>query len=141
MRRVTSLVLELSAVAGILLAVWWAAHTVVLPVRVDGSSMEPTLTPGDIVLVALGHRPIAGDIALIRAAGHEQVLHRVVELEDWGVVRTKGDANTIPDFQAVPANEVAGRCIGVIPVGALVSRWRVQARYATMAFQPNNTRR
>ena len=103
--------------------------------------MAPTLSPGDVALVALGRRPIPGDIALIRSPGHEQVLHRVIEIADGGSIRTKGDANAVADFEPVPAGAVAGRCIGVVPLGKLMARWRGSGAYASITSQPNSTRR
>ena len=76
MRKVLAWLAEPVAVLGIVLALAWAAHSFVSPVRVAGGSMAPALQPGDIALVALGRRPISGDIVLIRAPGREQVLHR-----------------------------------------------------------------
>lgn len=141
MRKLVAWFAEPVAVLGIVLALVWAAHSFVTPVRVGGASMSPALVPGDIALVALGRRPIPGDIALVRAPGHEQVLHRVVQVADDGAVRTKGDANEVADFEPVPAGQVAGRCIGIVPLGAWLARWRGRAAYATMASQPNSTRR
>lgn len=141
MRKALSWLAEPVAVLGIVLALAWVMHSLVAPVRVAGGSMEPTLVPGDIALVALDRRPIAGDIALIRAPGHEQVLHRVLELTDGGALRTRGDANPVADFASVPATHVAGRCIGVVPVGRWLSRWRGRQAYASMTSQSNSTRR
>jgi len=141
MRRVISWLAEPVAVLGIVLLLVWAAHSLVAPVRVDGGSMAPTLSPGDVALVAVGRRPIPGDIALIRSPGHEQVLHRVIEIADGGSIRTKGDANAVADFEPVPAGAVAGRCIGVVPLGKLMARWRGSGAYASITSQPNSTRR
>jgi signal peptidase I len=141
MRRALLWLAEPLAVLGIVLALVWVAHALVAPVRVAGGSMLPTLAPGDVALVALGRPPIPGDIALIRVPGHEQVLHRVVEAVDGGAVRTRGDANPVADFELVPAAHVAGRCIGVVPVGSWVSRWKGRSAYASMQSQPNSTRR
>jgi signal peptidase I len=141
MRKTLAWVAEPLAIVGIVLALTFAAHTVLAPVRVGGWSMGPALCPGDIALVRLGDKPIVGDIALVREPGHQPVLHRVVEVMDGGSVRTKGDANAVADRTPVTAPEVAGRCVAVLPVGAWIARWRGQSAYATMASQPNNTRR
>jgi signal peptidase I len=141
MRRMAAWLAEPVAVLGIVLLLAWAAHSLVAPIRVDGASMSPTLTPGDIALVALRSRPIAGDIALIRAPGHEDVLHRVIAIADGGSVTTKGDANAVADFEPVPAASVAGRLIGVVPLGRVLARWRGGRAYASITSQPNSTRR
>jgi signal peptidase I len=140
MRRVLAWFAEPLAVLGIVLALVWAAHTLVAPVRVAGGSMAPAMVPGDIALVALGRNPIPGDIALIRVPGHEDVLHRVVQVADGGSVTTKGDANPIADFEPVPERQVAGRCIGVVPLGSLLARWRGNSACASMTSQANSTR-
>jgi len=140
MRKALVWLAEPAAIAGIVLALAWVAHSFVTPVYVGGASMAPALMPGDIAFVALGSRPIPGDIALIRAPGHEQVLHRVVETADGGAVRTKGDANRVADFEPVPGGEVAGRCVAFLPAGEWLAWWRGRAAYATIASQPNSTR-
>ena len=141
MRRALIWLAEPLAILGIVLALAWAAHTVVTPVRVGGWSMSPTLTPGDIVLVELGAKPVEGDIVLVRAAGHAPVLHRVVALLDGGSVRTRGDANSVDDLEPARPGEIAGRSVAVLPIGSLIARWRRRPAYATMASQPNSTRR
>jgi len=138
MRKLVAWLAEPVAVIGIVLALGWAAHFVLEPVRVAGGSMAPTLQPGDIVFVMLGSRPIPGDIALIRAPGHEQVLHRVVSLGDGGALRTRGDANPVADRDLVPAADVAGRCTAVLPVGRWLASWRGRPGYATIASHPNS---
>jgi signal peptidase I len=144
MRKALSILTMLAeplAILGIVLALLWASQTVLLPVRVGGWSMGPTLSAGDVVLVRLGARPVQGDIVLLRSPGHEPVLHRVVELLDGGAVRTKGDANAVADLALATPSEVVGRSVGVIPVGALVARWKGRSACATMTSQPNSTRR
>ena len=141
MRKALLWLAEPVAIVGIVLALMWAAHTVVTPVRVGGWSMSPTLAPGDIVFVRLGSKPVPGDIVLVRAAGHAPVLHRVVELLDGGSVRTRGDANPIDDLEPATPAEVAGRGVAVLPIGSIMARWRGDAPYATIASQPNSTRR
>jgi signal peptidase I len=128
-------------VLGIVLALMFASHHLVTPVRVGGWSMSPSLVPGDVVFVQLGAKPVAGDVVLVRAAGHEPVLHRAVELLDGGAVRTKGDANEVVDFEPARPGEVSGRGIAVLRVGAWIARWKGQPVYATMASQPNSVRR
>jgi signal peptidase I len=140
MRKALLRLAEPLAVLGIVAVLVWAAHAIVTPVRVGGWSMSPTLAPGDIVLVRLGRRPILGDIVLVRAQGHAPMLHRVVELLDGGAIRTRGDANEIDDLEPAHAEEVAGSSIAVVPLGAVLARWRGQAPYATMASQPNSTK-
>jgi signal peptidase I len=144
MRRALSIAAMLAeplAILGIVLSLLWAAQTVLIPVRIGGWSMGPTLAPGDVVLVRPGTRPVEGDIVLIRSPDHEPVVHRVVELLDGGSVRTKGDANAVADLAPSTPAEVVGRGVAVIPVGTWVARWKGRSACATMASQPNSARR
>ena len=141
MRKALLWLAEPIAILGIVLALAWAAHTVVTPVRVGGWSMSPTYAPGDIVFVRLGARPVPGDVVLVRAPGHTPVLHRVVALLDDGSVRTRGDANPVDDLETACPQQVAGRGVAVLPIGTIMARWRGETPYATMASQPNSTRR
>jgi signal peptidase I len=141
MRKALLWLAEPIAIVGVVLAFAWGAHTVLTPVRVGGWSMSPTLAPGDIVLVRLGARPVPGDIVLVRAPGHAPMLHRVVNLLDGGSVRTRGDANPIDDLEPATPAQVAGRAVAILPIGTIMARWRGDAPYATIASQPNSTRR
>jgi hypothetical protein len=103
-------------------------------IKVLGQSMQPTLAPGDEVLLAPA-RPSArrGDIVLVSANGRP-LLHRVAVLEG-NRVRTRGDASGHIDRW--PAEEVIARAIAVsrgTGLAALVptSRFGVRAlaRYA-----------
>jgi len=141
MRNAARWLAEPLAIAGIALALAWGAAHVVTPVRVAGWSMGPALAPGDVVLIRRGARPIPGDVVLVTADGHEPVLHRVVDLLDSGLARTKGDANQVADLELASPSEVAGTAIAVVPLGEWLARWRGQAAYATMTSQSNSTRR
>jgi signal peptidase I len=132
---------EIFAWIALVSAGFWVAHTMLRPVRVAGYSMSPALSVGDVVLVRLGAKPVPGDIVLIREGGHAPVLHRVVELLDGGAVRTKGDANTVADPTPAESCEVLGRSVAVIPVGALIDRWKGRSACATMAIQSHSNRR
>ena len=112
------------AVAGIVAALLWGASITWQPVRVAGMSMHPALHAGDLVFVRRGSGVRAGDIALLTSEGHRQVLHRVVETEPDGAVRTRGDANPVDDLDTTPSSAVAGHVTLVVPFGMLLERWR-----------------
>lgn len=85
-------------------------------------SMEPTLGPGDVVLVR--HATIdnvnVGDIVTFRShAGHETpYTHRVVDIttdEQGTVLTTKGDANENPDPMYVNEDMLIGTLHVTIP--------------------------
>lgn len=71
-----------------------AAGNVVVPVR--GTSMMPTLCPGDTCLVHLGERDVRPGDIIVYWRGRGLVVHRVVWCRgDW--VWTRGDALVCPD--------------------------------------------
>ncbi|MFB1065178.1 signal peptidase I [Natrinema sp. H-ect4] len=84
-------------------------------------SMEPSISPGDVVLVA-GVQPDAveeGDVITYqRSEGESPTTHRVIEVDDSGTevqFRTKGDANDDPDQTAIAADQLIGRVTVTIP--------------------------
>ena len=80
-------------------------------VVVMSSSMEPAIDTGAIVLMKqLEGPPSVGDVVAVpvpaeaRESGYpEEVLHRVIEVTEDGLVRTQGDNLDKPDPFAVPA--------------------------------------
>ncbi len=99
-------------------------------VVVMSSSMEPAIDTGSIVLIrGLGGPPKVGDVVPIpvpaeaREDGYpDEVLHRVIEITEDGLVRTQGDNLDKPDPFAVPVSAVTKRVVTVIPgAGELVA--------------------
>jgi signal peptidase len=92
-------------------------------------SMEPTIAPGDVVIVnSVGTERIEeGEIVTYRLAGSDvPTTHRVVGVErtDEGVTfRTKGDANEDVDPSRVPADALVGEVMFVIPHVGYVTRF------------------
>ncbi|WP_255151897.1 signal peptidase I [Halorarius halobius] len=84
-------------------------------------SMEPSIAPGDVVVVAGG--PVAvGDVITFRRGGDVPTTHRVVEVVD-GAYRTKGDANENVDAGLVQPEQVLGRVAFVLPFVGHVVLW------------------
>ena len=84
-------------------------------------SMAPAISAGDVIVttgVDAGEIE-QGDVITFRAPGEQiPTTHRVVDVVDDGeytAFHTKGDANEDPDPQPVPADEVLGEVILVIP--------------------------
>jgi signal peptidase len=112
------------ALAGLPAAVGGSALTVLSP------SMEPALSPGDVVVVR--PRPAlqitVGDVITFTARDPESadtrtVTHRVTEVLPGPVFRTKGDSNGDVDPLPVPAADVHGLLWYRVPlVGGLVER-------------------
>ncbi len=92
-------------------------------VVVMSSSMEPAIDTGAIVLMR--HQegpPRVGDVVAVpvpveaQQDGYpEEVLHRVIEVTEDGLVRTQGDNLDEPDPFAVPVSAVTERVVTVIP--------------------------
>lgn len=83
----------------------------VLRLGVTGSSMLPTLWPGDIVtLVAMTHEPQVGEIVLFRRCD-QFVIHRVIQVAPSAgpsQITTRGDCMNDEDSM-IAASDVLGR--------------------------------
>ena len=77
-----------------------------------GSSMLPTLKPGDCLLVESVDRIRVGDIVVFPLRGKHHVVHRVVSLKLWGVI-TRGDNNKTNDLWVVQPAEIIGKLLSV----------------------------
>ena len=92
-------------------------------VIVMSSSMEPAIDTGAIVLMRhIDDSPKVGDVVAVSVPAEAQadgypseVLHRVIEITEDGLVRTQGDNLDKPDPFAVPVSSVTKRAVTVIP--------------------------
>lgn len=90
---------------------------------VMSSSMEPYIETGGIVLMKrIEGAPQVGDVVTVRVPSEamddgypEEVLHRVIEVTDDGLVRTQGDNLDKADPFAVPVSTVTKRAVTIIP--------------------------
>lgn len=106
-------------------------------------SMEPSISPGDVVLVA-GVDPGTiedGDVITFqRSEGDSPTTHRVIEVEDAGddvQFRTKGDANEDPDQEAVHADQVIGRVTLTIPfIGHVITFVNTPTGFGLLVVTP-----
>jgi len=91
-----------------LLPEYWAA--------VGSYSMVPTLEIGDLVLLTPVKTSsiLLGKVIVYRGPGGEEIIHRVIKILNGGV-RTKGDANPLPDPFIVPLSSIRGVVTAVIP--------------------------
>ena len=85
-------------------------------------SMEPELSPGDVVIVADGQSARVGDVITFTNGGSVPITHRVVAVEDGQYV-TKGDANENIDSEPVAPSAVVGRVVYTIPAIGHVIIW------------------
>jgi signal peptidase I len=107
------------------LALWIALPMAFLdwsPTLVTSGSMQPLVTPGDVVMV----RPVQPEdlvpntVVLFERAGaepgeRERVLHRIVEQLPDGTFRTQGDANDVPDSDVLHPAQVRGAAVLAVP--------------------------
>ncbi|MFC7176169.1 signal peptidase I [Halosegnis marinus] len=86
-------------------------------------SMEPALSPGDVVIVDASTPVRVGDVITYRTGGESvPTTHRVVGAVDGGY-ETKGDANENVDAGVVPRSAVLGEVVYVIPLVGHVILW------------------
>jgi len=87
-------------------------------VAVFGSSMRPTLLPGDHLLVLRRHRPRVGDLVVVRSPSGREVVKRLTAISAAGVEVVGDNLDASTD----------SRTWGPLPKRAL--RGRVVYRYA-----------
>lgn len=126
MRLPVRRIAEQVAVVGIVAVIIASGLSIWRPVRVSGSSMNPVLSAGDLVLVHKGAGVDVRDVVLYQESGHGPVLHRMIGREGAAAIRTKGDANPIADRDAVPVAAVVGPVRAVLPVGSFLAWWRAR---------------
>lgn len=107
-----------------------ALVVVALPMATEGKwrtiqtgSMEPVVSPGDVVLVSPADTVNVGDIIAFPdpLRPERDVLHRVVDIGSDGRLVTKGDANDVADPWLVEPGQVIGTQAMSIPaIGRLV---------------------
>ena len=98
------------------------------PTLVTTGSMEPLVTPGDVVMV----RPVTPDeltpntVVLFQRSDGERVLHRIVERMPDGTFRTQGDANDVPDSEFLHLEKIRGAAVLAVPWVGRPSLWLAQ---------------
>lgn len=99
---------------------------------VEGASMEPGLSRGELVLVRAGIAPRVGDVVLYRDPGMDvRVLHRVTAIENGRLV-LQGDANDFVDDARPLPSEVVGSYWFSIPRAGAVLLWLAQPLHAAL---------
>ena len=85
-------------------------------------SMEPAVSPGDVVIVDASAPIAVGDIITFDDGNEVPTSHRVIAIED-GQYITQGDANQNPDAQPVAPGDALGRVTLAIPYLGHVILW------------------
>jgi signal peptidase I len=99
---------------------------------VEGASMEPGLSRGDLVLVRGGRDPEVGDAVLYRdGVLGVRVLHRVIAKTEGRLV-LKGDANDFVDDARPRPSEVVGSYWFSIPRAGSLLLWLQQPLHAAL---------
>jgi signal peptidase I len=99
---------------------------------VEGASMEPGLSRGDLVLVRGGQDPEVGDAVLYRDPVLDvRVLHRVIA-KDEGRLVLRGDANDFVDDVRPLPSDVIGSYWFSIPRAGSVLLWLQQPLHAAL---------
>lgn len=89
---------------------------------VEGGSMEPALSPGDLIVYRrVGAALEPGELVVFEHGG-ALVVHRVAGLMRDGSLRTRGDANASLDATPVSGDDVRGEVLAVVPSGKAAKR-------------------
>lgn len=106
------------------------------PIVISSGSMQPTLRPGDVVLLdehpsdLLAQRNV---ITFFDPDGSgELITHRVHAVDDDGYI-TKGDANPTPDTSTVAVDEIEGVARLVVPLVGLPMLWLERSDTGSLA--------
>lgn len=96
----------------------WEPHVVV------SDSMQPTLAPGDLLLVDPDHTEVdAGQIVVFTDDVGRTITHRVVDVNDTGELVTRGDSNDVADRQTVDPASVVGQPRTLVPLVGMTAVW------------------
>ncbi|MGI6307995.1 MAG: signal peptidase I [Dethiobacteria bacterium] len=98
--------------------IWFAVGVFqVFPTVILTGSMEPVLYPGDIALIRKceAEDVQVGDVIHYWTAERVFIIHRIIEIDENGYFRTKGDNNSAPDSKPVGPEQLKGKMVGVIP--------------------------
>ena len=102
---------------------------------VEGASMEPGLSRGDLVIVRGGHEAKVGDAVLYRdPVLGVRVLHRVISKEDGRLV-LQGDANDfVDDARPLPSDVIGSYWFSIPRAGSLIFWLQQPLHVALLAF-------
>jgi signal peptidase I len=118
-RALLGAALEALLLAAIALAAFIALGLVGNPwyrvIGIDGGSMEPTLSRGDLIVVRPAPSTIEPGMILVITIGDETVTHRVVAVGPNGTFTTRGDANAVDDHWNPQSVKVQGLYVATIP--------------------------
>ncbi|KKR06014.1 MAG: Signal peptidase, type I [candidate division WS6 bacterium GW2011_GWF2_39_15] len=92
---------------------------------VESGSMSPTIEMGDLIIVEKSSDYKKGDIitfSTINETPKRTITHRIVDVDEKGIITTKGDFNQSNDIDKVQKNDILGEYIARAPyIGFFVS--------------------
>lgn len=98
-------------------------HTIV------GTSMEPVITSSDmVVLMPVTDQELqGGDIIAFRPHdsgdwNNPPIVHRIIAMDDLGIITTKGDNRDNKDLYEVLPSDIVGKVVLIIPYAGAVMR-------------------
>lgn len=124
-----------------LLAAWWVLLSPVAVggktsfVVVQGQSMEPWYSTGDLVVARAASEYLVDDVVVFRSSdGRRYIIHRIVGGDEAGGWTTRGDGNVRNDRWTVPDDAIIGRELLVIPrvAGAITAVQESPFRFAAI---------
>lgn len=87
---------------------------------VTTGSMEPSIRPGDVVIIREMDSYQMGDVVTFRDPEGSLVTHRIVGQNSEGFI-TKGDANNVEDDRLLKREQVVGGLVACLPmIGGLM---------------------
>ncbi|WP_179224527.1 signal peptidase I [Geodermatophilus pulveris] len=105
---------------------------------VVSGSMEPRISPGDVVLTraVLPQELQPGQVILFPdpEGADRLVLHRLVSFDERGDLVTRGDANQSNDSTHVPAASVIGQAQLRVPYVGLPAYWRGTGQWGRLGL-------
>ena len=120
------------------------------PLVVDGNSMKPTYSSGDLIIAHADDHYQPGEIIVFKIkppgnhARDHLIVHRLISIAPDGRITTQGDNRGVADGFVVTTDDIVGRARLRIPDGGtilpLLSRWwilgAVAGVIATMSLWP-----
>ena len=108
---------------------------------VVSGSMVPLIKAGDVILAKPLDRAVeVGDVVVFADPVHadRDIVHRVVAIDEQGMVTTRGDANNGPDPWLVDSGTISGGLVLSIPkVGFVVEALTSKAGIAAFLVLPS----
>jgi hypothetical protein len=114
---------ELAAVAAL-----WKRERREFATSFGGTSMLPTIAPGQRVVVECGSEPAIGDVVIFRQNDQVMVHRLAAQAGTW--LMTWGDANWLPD-EPVEVSQLIGVIRGVAPGPRSLTRMMLPRFFAT----------